>query len=85
MGKFEIHETTDYVDMACWTRILAIAITDIPEYVKQEGLGRGMSSPMKSPSKEKDQSLILTLYDKLYKIHGQIREYSTSGFYQPLS
>ncbi len=83
VGKFEIHEATDYVDMACWTRILAIAVADIPLYAIKEESSIRVSSPTKSPSKEKDQSFILTLHDKLYKLHGRIREYLALTFCKP--
>lgn len=73
-GKFEIHEATDYVDMASWTCILAIALTDIPQYIEDEESSKNTISPSRSPSKEKDQqSLVHTLYEKLYKIHSRIR------------
>ncbi|KAF9450407.1 hypothetical protein P691DRAFT_810348 [Macrolepiota fuliginosa MF-IS2] len=73
-GKFEIHEGTNYVEMACWTFVLAIAITDIPQYLEQEESSRHTPSPSKSPAKERDQSLVLALHEKLYKIHGRIQD-----------
>lgn len=75
-GKFEIHEGTDYVDMACWTYVLAVAITGIPQYLEQEESSKSTLSPSRSPAKEKDQSLVHALHEKLYKIHGRIRVFS---------
>jgi len=36
LGKFEYHEAADYTDMACWTMLLAIAVTDIASYMEIE-------------------------------------------------
>jgi hypothetical protein len=77
-GKFEIHDATNYVDMASWTFILAIALTDISQYVESGEANKSVASlaasPSKStPTKEKEGSIIHALHEKLYQIHNRIR------------
>jgi hypothetical protein len=64
--------------MASWTFILAVALTDIFQYVESGEANKiaasfAASPSTKSPTKEKDGSIIHALHEKLYKIHNRIR------------
>ncbi|KAF5354651.1 hypothetical protein D9756_005354 [Leucocoprinus leucothites] len=73
-GKFEYHEATDYVDMACWTALLAIAVTDIASYMELDESTKQLAGSLsQTPSKE-EESVFETLHQKLKRIHDRIRK-----------
>jgi hypothetical protein len=73
-GKFEIHEATDYVDMACWAGILAIVLTDLAQYLELEESAKVSAGTRMTPLGEKDESIFESLFAKMIKIHNRIRE-----------
>lgn len=73
-GKFEYHEATDYVDMACWTALLAIAVTDIASYMELDESTKQLAGSLsQTPSKE-EESVFETLHQKLKRIHDRIQD-----------
>jgi len=78
LGKFEYHEAADYTDMACWTRLLAIAITDIASYMEiEEATKKSTGKLSQTPFKE-EESTFETLYRRLKRMHDRIRESSST-------
>lgn len=74
LGKFEYHEAADYTDMACWTMLLAIAVTDIASYMEIEEVTKQSTGMSQTPSKE-EESIFETLHRSLKRIHDRIREF----------
>jgi len=76
-GKFEYHEEADYTDMACWTSLLAIAITDIASYMEIEEMTKKSTGKL-SQTHFKGESIFETLYRRLKRMHDRIREFSST-------
>ncbi|KAJ3568393.1 hypothetical protein NP233_g5742 [Leucocoprinus birnbaumii] len=77
LGKFEYHEATDYVDMASWAAILAIAVTDVASYMELEKSSRQpVGSLIQTPQTilREEESIFDTLHQRLKKVHDRISD-----------
>ncbi|KAJ7287443.1 hypothetical protein C8J57DRAFT_1495884 [Mycena rebaudengoi] len=75
-GIFELHEDTDYVNLGFYVQILAVAISNVEGYVREEPPSKALvpktpESPGK-PSTEKTDTLLMVVRSLVEGLHGRI-------------
>ncbi|KAF8897045.1 hypothetical protein CPB84DRAFT_1781409 [Gymnopilus junonius] len=78
-GKFALHEETDYIDLGLYVSILAVAVSNVREYVvleRQDSKSKQLTSLHASPSKtgEKPKTDLQLLHLALETLHSHIAD-----------
>ena len=77
-GKFALHDETDYIDLGFYVSILAVAVSNIREYVVQERRAKHtVASHQSSPSigGERPKTDLQLLHTALEALHSKIGQY----------
>ncbi|KAE9411422.1 hypothetical protein BT96DRAFT_11728 [Gymnopus androsaceus JB14] len=79
---FQDKKGTDYIAMGYYTQILAIALTDIPNYMPQEiaaaAAFKAENSVQNSPSKEKFETPLQHLHSCIIFLHRKITDHGSN-------